>query len=65
MKIVQLEARRETETRRTHDADNLIVAKDKDKDKDIQEEIDALEVVGVFDLEEQDRVALEEMMNGY
>jgi hypothetical protein len=63
MKIVQLEARRETETRRTHDADNLIVAKD--KDKDIQEEIDALEVVGVFDLEEQDRVALEEMMNGY
>jgi hypothetical protein len=61
MKIVQLEARRETGTKRTLDADHPIVA----KDKDIQEEIDALEVVGVFDLEEQDRVALEEMMNGY
>ena len=65
MKIVQLEARREM--KRTRDADHPTVAKDKDKDKDkdIQEEIDALEVVGVFDLEEQDRVALEDMMNGY
>jgi hypothetical protein len=63
MKIVQHEVKREKEPKRTRDVDHLIGAKE--TDKDIQEEIDALEVVEVFDHEDQDHVALKARMNGF